>query len=128
MYTSNLLQVGKYTLPLTCGTLFGGVIVGATRWCKPTNIYLSGAAMIMTIFAGLLSTINPDKIKPALAYSAFYGAGVGVLEISVILLVQFSTGPEHIGIVTGILSSARAAASACGCQSSSSFFSAISET
>ncbi|RSL96352.1 hypothetical protein CDV31_013530, partial [Fusarium ambrosium] len=114
MYPASPRQIGIWTIPLTCGTLCGGILVGTIKWWRPTNYYMVGCTGVLTIFAGLLSTIDIDDVRPALAYSFLYGVGVGLLELAVIVTIQFSIGPESIGKVTGLLSSSRGVAGACG--------------
>ncbi|OQU99354.1 hypothetical protein CLAIMM_04993 [Cladophialophora immunda] len=114
LYTTDTVKIGLYTLPLTFSTVFGGVLTATIRWWKPTNYYLVGCACLYTVFTGLLSTLGPDDLNKALAYAFLYGTGVGLLEIAIIVIIQFSVSSDHLGVVTGILSSMRGIAGALG--------------
>ncbi|OAG38747.1 hypothetical protein AYO21_07100 [Fonsecaea monophora] len=114
LYTTDAVKIGLYTLPLTMSTVFGGVLTATIRWWKPTNYYLVGCACLYTVFTGLLSTLGPGDLNKALAYAFLYGSGVGLLEIAIIVIVQFSVSADHLGAVTGILSSMRGISGAVG--------------
>ncbi|EXJ76287.1 uncharacterized protein A1O5_00795 [Cladophialophora psammophila CBS 110553] len=114
LYTTDALKIGLYTVPLTLGTVFGGVLTATIRWWRPTNYYLTACAVLLTIFTGLLSTLGPGDLKKALAYVFLYGTGVGLCEIAIIVVIQFSTTAQHLGTVTGLLSSMRGIAGALG--------------
>lgn len=87
VYTFDAYKIGVYTLPLTCGTLPGGVLVGTIGWWRPTNHTMVAVSCIFPIFAGLMSTLGPGDLSKALAYSFIYGTAISLLEIAVVILI-----------------------------------------
>lgn len=114
VYTRDVLKIGLYCLPWTLGTVAGGTGTATIKYWKPTNLYLVGWCALLTIFAGLLSTLGPGDLTKALVYAFFYGTTVGFCEISLIVIIQLSTHHENLGVVTGILSAARGVAGGLG--------------
>ncbi|KAM5347564.1 hypothetical protein ACJ41O_007388 [Fusarium nematophilum] len=108
IFTSDPTRIGVYGLPWGVGSTFGSIAVGISlRYIRKINWFLGGLVALQAIFIGLLATITPGSIKGPLAFSFFGGAANLGAQLTSIVMIQFSTRDNNIGLATGLLACAR---------------------
>lgn len=108
LYTTDPIKTGVYLLPSGFGEVGGALISGLlVRKLGHTQFQFSVYAFIMAIFIGLMATLTPKSIKPALAYTFIIELFGGALKLMTIVMVQLAFGDELIATATGVVNVAR---------------------
>jgi hypothetical protein len=115
LYTSNPIEIGLYNFPAGFGAEAGAFIAAlVVRRIGRTNLQLATACLLLTIFTGLLATLTPNSIRPALGYMSIGGFAIGFIQVISVVMIQFEAPDKYIGDATGLLISFRTVGAALG--------------
>jgi EmrB/QacA subfamily drug resistance transporter len=93
---------GLLLMPLVGGLLFGSITSGRliTRWGRYKPFPIAGTALL-TLGLWLLSTMGvTTSFFAASAYMVVVGLGIGLVMQNVVLAIQNSVAPRHLGTAT----------------------------
>jgi predicted MFS family arabinose efflux permease len=115
LYTSDPIKIGLYNFPAGFGAEVGALVAALlVRRIGRTNLQLTAACLFLTIFTGLMATLTPNSIRPALGYMSIGGFAIGFIQVLSVMMIQFEAPDKDIGDATGILISFRTVGAALG--------------
>jgi len=96
IFTSNLLKVNLYLLPLNIlvlvGCLGSGVFLGRLRHYRSL---LVGSLVTIGLFLGLLTLVTPSRVVMACIFTGFVGLCTGVTTVLPVVIMSYSV-PSHL--------------------------------
>ncbi|KIW99589.1 uncharacterized protein Z518_11328 [Rhinocladiella mackenziei CBS 650.93] len=104
---SDIVGIGVDSIPLGTGNVLGGLTVGfLLPWLGPkigTTPLLVAGPLLQIIFLPMLALSKFNSKSIPWAFSFLGAAGLGVIELLTIILIQYSAPDEWIGFASGSL-------------------------
>jgi hypothetical protein len=115
IYTTDPIKNGVYNFPAGFGTEVGALISALVmRKIGRTNLQLTAACFVLTLFVALQATLTSNSATPALGFYSIAGLANGFIQVLVIAMAQFTIPDRDIGNATGILITFRYVGAALG--------------
>jgi hypothetical protein len=106
--TPDVYTAGRYHLAHNISNVVGGITAGLLmRIIGRTNIQLVVCGFMISLFVGLMATLEPGNIKPGLAYTAIGDFFGGYFKVLVLVMSQLAFGDELIASATGVMNMGR---------------------
>lgn len=108
VFTSNPFTAGWYNVPCGFGGAIGGVVLGGlVHRMKHVHIQMLVANAVQTLFCGLLSITNPDRVAMGLVFQCLANVPFGW-----ILVISYVTAGLHVpqrdmGLAYGLIGASR---------------------
>lgn len=96
IFTSNLLEVNLYLLPLNVMVLVGcfgaALVLGRLRHYRTM---LVTSLILLALFLGLLALVTPSRVAMACVFTGIIGLCVGVTTVLPVVVLSYSV-PSHL--------------------------------
>ncbi|KAI1629102.1 major facilitator superfamily domain-containing protein [Exophiala viscosa] len=109
IFTSNLLKVNLYLLPLNVTVLLGcfgsAILLGRFHHYR---LMLVVSLVIAGLFLGLLALVTPSKVAMTCVFTGIIGICVGVTTVVPVVVMSYSVPSYLLGTAETLLASTRA--------------------
>ncbi|CAK7224010.1 hypothetical protein SBRCBS47491_005403 [Sporothrix bragantina] len=108
LYTTDQIRVGLISSTTGTALAAGEIVMGVLLWkIKHTHIQIRVAAVLLTLFMGLMAYANEHREAFAIAMTVLAGFSVGYVELLSAITIGLIAPPDEIGIANGFLASCR---------------------